>query len=118
MHESTPDKSGAVNDETESAALVSGRRHSRTCRRRDHDHDDELRNRHPAALHRARHPRHEQGVQSASDDDVKTHSAAIFDRIHGIGGTVMPPPPPSGEGPWTQSNIDLFGKWIADSYPP
>jgi hypothetical protein len=51
----------------------------------------------------------------ASYDDVKTHSAAIFDRI---GGAVMPPPPPRGEGPWPQSKIDLFGKWIADSYPP
>jgi hypothetical protein len=54
----------------------------------------------------------------ASYDDVRTHSAAIFDRIRGIGGAVMPPPPPRGEGPWPQSNIDLFGKWIADSYPP
>jgi hypothetical protein len=54
----------------------------------------------------------------ASYDDVKTHSAAIFDRIRGIGGAVMPPPPPRGEGPWPQSKIDLFGKWIADSYPP
>jgi hypothetical protein len=54
----------------------------------------------------------------ASYDDVRTHSAAIFDRIRGIGGAVMPPPPPRGEGPWPQSNIDLFAKWIADSYPP
>ena len=54
----------------------------------------------------------------ASYDDVRTHSAAIFDRIRGIGGAVMPPPPPRGEGPWPQSKIDLFGKWIADSYPP
>ena len=53
----------------------------------------------------------------ASYDDVKTHSAAIFDRIRGIGGAVMPPPPPRGEGPWPQSRIDLFGKWIADGYP-
>ena len=54
----------------------------------------------------------------ASYDDVKTHSVAIFNRIRGIGGVVMPPPPPRGEGPWPQSNIDLFGKWIADGYPP
>ena len=54
----------------------------------------------------------------ASYDDVKTHSAAIFDRIRGIGGAVMPPPPPRGEGPWPQSDIDLFGKWITDGYPP
>jgi hypothetical protein len=31
-------------------------------------------------------------------DDVKTHAAAIYDRIRGIGGAVMPPPPPRGEG--------------------
>ena len=34
----------------------------------------------------------------ASYDDVKTHAAAIFDRIRGIGGAVMPPPPPEGRG--------------------
>ncbi len=54
----------------------------------------------------------------ASYDDVKAHSAAIYDRIRGIGGAVMPPPPPRGEGPWPQSRIDLFGKWIADDCPP
>ena len=43
-----------------------------------------------------------------SYDDVKTHSAAIYDRIRGIGGAVMPPPPPRGEGPWPQSRIELF----------
>jgi hypothetical protein len=52
----------------------------------------------------------------ASYDDVKVHAAAIFDRIRGIGGAVMPPPPPRGEGPWPQSRIDLFAKWIADGY--
>ena len=51
----------------------------------------------------------------ASYDDVKAHAAAIFDRIRGIGGDVMPPPP-RGEGPWPQSRIDLFAKWIADGY--
>jgi hypothetical protein len=54
----------------------------------------------------------------ASYDDVRTHAAAIFDRIRGIGGAVMPPPPPKGEGPWPQSRIDLFGKWLADGCPP
>ena len=51
-------------------------------------------------------------------DDVRAHAAAIFDRIRGIGGAVMPPPPPKGEGPWPQSRIDLFGKWMADGCPP
>jgi hypothetical protein len=51
----------------------------------------------------------------ASYDDVKAHAAAIFNRIRGIGGAVMPPPP-RGEGPWPQSRIDLVAKWIADGY--
>jgi hypothetical protein len=53
-----------------------------------------------------------------SYDDVKAHAAAIYDRIRGIGGAVMPPPPPRGEGPWPQSRIDLFAKWMADGYQP
>ena len=53
-----------------------------------------------------------------SYDDVKAHAAAIYDRIRGIGGAVMPPPPPRGEGPWLQSRIDLFAKWMADGYQP
>ena len=54
----------------------------------------------------------------ASYDDVKKNAAAIFDRIRGIGGAVMPPPPPRGEGPWPQAQIDLFAKWMADGYQP
>jgi hypothetical protein len=54
----------------------------------------------------------------ASYDDVKAHAAAIYDRIRGIGGAVMPPPPPRGEGPWPQSCIELFAKWMADGYQP
>ena len=53
----------------------------------------------------------------ANYDDVKKHAAAIHDRIRGIG-AVMPPPPPRGDGPWSQSRIDLFAKWVADGYPP
>jgi hypothetical protein len=51
-------------------------------------------------------------------DDVKAHAAIIYDRIRGIGGVVMPPPPPRGEGPWPQSRIELFAKWISDGYQP
>ena len=54
----------------------------------------------------------------ASYDDVKTHAAIIYDRIRGIGGAVMPPPPPKGEGPWPQSRIELFAQWMADGYQP
>ena len=53
-----------------------------------------------------------------SYDDVKAHAAAIYDRIWGISGAVMPPPPPRGEGPWPQSRIELFAKWMADGYQP
>jgi hypothetical protein len=53
----------------------------------------------------------------ASYDDVKKHAAAIYDRIRGIGGAVMPPPPPHGEGPWPQSR-ELFAQWITDGYQP
>jgi hypothetical protein len=49
---------------------------------------------------------------------VRSHAKAIRDRIRGIGGTVMPPPPPVGDGPWPQSNIDLFNRWMADGCPP
>jgi len=58
------------------------------------------------------------GFNLASYDEVKAHAAAIYDRIRGIGGAVMPPPPPRGEGPWPQSRIDQFAKWVADGCPP
>ena len=58
------------------------------------------------------------GFNLASYDEVKAHAAAIYDRIRGIGGAVMPPPPPRGEGPWPQSSIDLFAKWVAEGCPP
>ena len=50
----------------------------------------------------------------ASYDDVKAHAAAIYDRVRGVGGAVMPPPPPRGEGQWPRSRIELFAKWMAD----
>ena len=58
------------------------------------------------------------GFNLDSYDDVKRHAAAIYDRIRGIGGAVMPPPPPTGEGPWPQSRIELFAKWMADGFQP
>ena len=58
------------------------------------------------------------GFNLASYDEVKNHAAAIYDRIRGIGGALMPPPPPRGEGPWPQSRIELFAKWMADGFPP
>ncbi|MFZ0523584.1 MAG: hypothetical protein WAL95_21330 [Candidatus Acidiferrales bacterium] len=58
------------------------------------------------------------GFNLESYDEVKNHAAAIYDRIRGIGGAVMPPPPPRGEGPWPQSRIELFAKWMADGLQP
>jgi hypothetical protein len=58
------------------------------------------------------------GFNLASYDEVKAHAAAIYDRIRGMGGAVMPPPPPRGEGQWPQPRIDLFAKWLADGCPP
>ena len=49
-----------------------------------------------------------------SYNDAKAHAAIIYDRIRGIGGAVMPPPPPSGEGPWPQSWTELFARWMMD----
>jgi hypothetical protein len=54
----------------------------------------------------------------ASYDDVKANASVIYDRIRGVGGAVMPPPQPRGEGPWPQSQIELFAKWISDGYQP
>jgi hypothetical protein len=54
----------------------------------------------------------------ASYEDVKKHAAAIYDRIRGIGGAVMPPPPPRGEGPWPQARIELFAKRMAEGFQP
>ncbi len=54
----------------------------------------------------------------ASYDDVKAHADIIYKRIRGIGGAVMPPPPPRGEGPWPQARIELFAQWMADGYRP
>jgi len=54
----------------------------------------------------------------ASYEGVKARAALIYNRIRGIGGAVMPPPPPRGEGPWPQARIELFARWIADGCPP
>ena len=58
------------------------------------------------------------GFNLESYDEVKNHAAAIYDRIRGIGGALMPPPPPRGEGPWPRSRIELFAKWMADGLQP
>ena len=49
----------------------------------------------------------------ASYDDVKAHAAVIYDRIRGIGGNVMPPPPPRerAHGPRIALSC-LLGGWL------
>jgi hypothetical protein len=63
-----------------------------------------------------------QGMSKAfnlgSYHEVKKNAGAIYDRIRGIDGAVMPPPPPRGEGPWQQSRIELFAKWMSDGFQP
>jgi hypothetical protein len=85
------------------------------CLRGDYDENDELSSGHSPVFME----RDIQGMSKAfnlgSYDDVKKHAAAIYDRIRGIGGAVMPPRP-KGEGPWPQSRIELFAKWMADGF--
>jgi hypothetical protein len=57
-------------------------------------------------------------IDLRSFDEVKAWSKQILDRIRGIGGPVMPPPPSRGEGPWSQANIDLFEAWVKEGCPP
>jgi hypothetical protein len=42
----------------------------------------------------------------ASYDDVKEHAAAIYDRIRGIGGAVMSPPPHEAKVPGRKSALN------------
>lgn len=54
-----------------------------------------------------------------SYDDVKSHASEIVNRLQGIGGPVMPPPPAKGgAGPWSAANISLFQSWIDGGYQP
>ena len=50
-------------------------------------------------------------------EDVKSNAAQIYDRVRGVGGAIMPPPPPRGDGPWTEEKVVLFAKWMADGHP-
>jgi hypothetical protein len=50
-----------------------------------------------------------------SYDDVKTNASDIYDAVSNAS---MPPPPPRGDGPWTQDKIDLFNQWMQDGYQP
>jgi hypothetical protein len=55
----------------------------------------------------------------ANYDDVKAHAQEILNRLKGVGGPIMPPPPAKGgEGPWSADNIALFQKWIDGGYQP
>ena len=54
----------------------------------------------------------------ASYDDVKKHAAAIYDRIRRIGGAVMPPPPPRGEGPCSNLGLNYSPSGWRDGFRP
>ena len=47
-------------------------------------------------------------------DDVKANSQGVLDRLTGIGGNRMPPPP---DPAWPQNKIDLFERWIQQGHP-
>ena len=49
---------------------------------------------------------------SDKDDNVQNHQI-IVNRLQGLGGSVMPPPPYAR---WTQDKIDLYKQWIADGF--
>ena len=52
-------------------------------------------------------------------DDVKNYAQQILQRLKGLGGTVMPPPPAKGgDGPWTAEKIALFQSWIDTGFQP
>jgi hypothetical protein len=52
-------------------------------------------------------------------EDVKAKADDILERLKGVGGAVMPPPPSKGgDGPWPAERIALFERWIAQGCQP
>ena len=52
-------------------------------------------------------------------DDVKNSAQQILQRLKGMGGAVMPPPPAKGgDGPWPAEKIGLFELWINGGFQP
>ncbi len=51
----------------------------------------------------------------SSRDDNQKFASVILNRLKGIGGRVMPPPPAA---PWPQTQIDLYQQWIDGGYQP
>lgn len=50
----------------------------------------------------------------ADKDDNVEHHQSILNRLQGLGGSVMPPPPSVR---WTEDKIDLYKQWVADGFP-
>jgi hypothetical protein len=47
--------------------------------------------------------------------DVKKNADDILDSVSA---GRMPPPPPQGDGPWSQEKVALFKRWIDGGYRP
>ena len=57
------------------------------------------------------------GVLLDNYDYMKTpsHAAAVYGRLTGETGPVMPPPPAA---PWTKAQIELFKSWMDGGFQP
>lgn len=51
----------------------------------------------------------------ASYDEVKSNADDIYDAVSN---QRMPPPPPGGDGPWSQDKIDKFKAWMDGGFQP
>lgn len=70
-----------------------------------------------AALFRPRDTDHmnEVGLDLTNYDAVRAAAAEISNRIKGIGGRCMPPPP---DPPLTGDQMKLFDTWVTEGCPP
>jgi ferritin-like protein len=55
------------------------------------------------------------GMDLTDIDVVRSSAASISQRLKGLGGRRMPPPP---DPPLTDAQIALFDRWVAEGFPP
>jgi hypothetical protein len=55
------------------------------------------------------------GLDLSNYEAVRASKDAIYNRVRGIGGRRMPPPP---DDPWTDAMIKEFKQWMDDNCPP